>query len=85
MCIKALIFHYRYVSHCALIEFKLPRIECQVNHFKTLKTVMEESSSSVGYIISLGESFIRDSHDDMDKLILPKIKEIFGEEVPPRI
>lgn len=47
--------------------------------------LMEQSSSAIGYIISLGETFIKDSHDEMDNSILPKLKQILGEEVPPRV
>ena len=63
----------------------LPRLDSEVKHFKMLKRLMEESSSTMGYIISLGESFIKDSHEEMDKSILPKLKEILGGKVPPRV
>ena len=46
---------------------------------------MEQSSSAMGYIISLGEAFVKDSHDEMDNNILPKVKQILGEKVPPRV
>lgn len=46
---------------------------------------MEKSSSTIGFIIGLGETFTQDSHDEMDAEILPIIKEILGDEVPPRV
>ena len=36
-----------------------------VNNFKALKTLMEKSSSAIGFIIGLGETFTQDSHDEM--------------------
>ena len=71
MHIYALFCNYRYVSHC-------------VNNFKALKTLMEKSSSAIGFIIGLGETFTQDSHDEMGTEICLKSKEILIEEVPPR-
>ena len=56
-----------------------------VNNFKALRMLMEKSSSAVGFLIGLGETFTRDSHDEMNAEILPTIKEILGEKVPPRV
>ena len=46
---------------------------------------MEKCSSSLGYIVSLGEIFVKQGHLDIDKTISPKIKEVLGLNVSPRI
>lgn len=46
---------------------------------------MGKCSSSLGYIVSLGETFVKEGHLDIDDTISPKIKEVFGVNISPRV
>jgi len=78
-------YYYRYVSRCLLIEFSLPQVDCSVSQFITLNQLIKKSSSALGYIVGLGEMFVKEGHLDIDEKISPKIKEVFGSSVSPRV
>ena len=63
----------------------MPQIEIKASHFKQLKDVMQKYSAALGFIVSLGNQFEDSSHDDIDKEIAPKLKEILGENISPRV
>jgi len=46
---------------------------------------MQKSSSALGFIVSLSKQFEERSHNDIDEKISPKLKEIFGENISPRV
>ena len=75
----------RYLSRCLLIEFKTPRIDSSVAEFDELFNLMEKSSSTVGYLISLGNKFIANKTTDLDEEILPKVKVMLQGEVVHRV
>jgi len=53
--------------------------------FEKLNSLMDKLSSSVGYMISLGKIFDQRITNDLDEVILPKLYEILGDNVIPRV
>ena len=76
---------YRYLSRCLLIEFKHPRMKCPVTNFDKLHHLMNQSSSAIGFLISLGQRFTKECAECLDNIILPKLDEVLGENVQPRV
>jgi len=56
-----------------------------VAEFDKLFTLMEKSSSIVGYLISLGKKFIANKTTDLDECILPKVKLMMQGKVIHRV
>lgn len=78
--------YFRYLSRCVLIEFVHPRIDSTISEFDQLHQLMENSSSAVGFLISLGKKFLINSTKDLDEKILPKLKSALEDAaVIPRV
>ena len=75
--------YFRYLSRYVLIEFEHPRIDSIISEFDKL---MKNSSSTVGFLISLGQKFMINGTKDLDDTILPRLKSALDEgTVTPRI
>lgn len=46
---------------------------------------MMESSSSIGFLIGLGKKLVQNSNVDLDEVIMPRLDQIFGDQVFPRV
>jgi len=79
------VFTNRYLSRCLLIEFKHPRIKSKVQEFDKLYHSMNTSSSSIGFIIGLGNELLEKGAQNLDEIIVPAIDDILGTEVFPRV
>lgn len=60
-------------------------MKCPVTDFDRLHHLMKQSSSAVGFLISLGQRFAAKCADDLDNNILPKLDQVLGENVQPRV
>lgn len=68
-----------------MIEFNHPRIEATVEQFDSLYKLMDRSSNLVGFLISLGKKFVNCKTEDLDTMILPKIRSCLEGSVNSRI
>ena len=77
---KKFFFNYysvrRYLSRCILIEFHAPCLELSIKSYAKLPTLLEKSTSGVGFFISLGEAFKSRGINEMDEVILPNLRKI---------
>ena len=71
--------YFRYLSRCVLIEFEHPRIDSTISEFDKLYEMMKNSSSTVGFLISLGQKFMINGIKDLDDTILPRLKSALDE------
>ena len=66
------------------MEFVHPRIDSTISEFDMLYEMMENSSSAVGFLISLGKKFIMNSTKELGEIILPRLK-VLDNTIAPRV
>ena len=66
------------------MEFVHPRIDSTISQFDKLYEMMENSSSAVGFLISLGKKFMMNSTKELDEIILPRLK-VLEDTIAPRV
>ena len=76
---------HRYLFRCLLIEYKQPCLRATMAQFEELNNLMNTLSSSVGYMISFVKILDQTITKDLDDVILPKLYELFGENVILRV
>ena len=60
-------------------------MKCSVTDFDRLHHLMKQSSSAIGFLISLGQRFTEECAECLDEVILPKLDEVLGGNVQPRV
>ena len=73
------------MSRCLLLEFGLPCLDISLSRYSKLPDLLENASSNVGFIISLGKKFTEQGIQEMDEHILPQLRELAGHCLLPRV
>jgi hypothetical protein len=74
--------HCRYLSRCLLVEFKPPSIDIAMSSYSQLPPLLDQATSAIGLLISLGEAFSRRGIEEMDEKILPKLCSLIAGAIP---
>lgn len=77
--------YFRYISRSLLVEFSSPALDFSMTEYAALPELMEESSSAVGFIISLGVKFLEEGISEMDNKLLPELRSLLAGQVLPRV
>jgi len=67
------------------VEFNHPRLVSTIKDFDELFKLMENSSSLVGFFISLGKKFVNSKTKDLDEDILPRVQACLGDSAVSRV
>ena len=79
-------YYYRFISRCLIIDFKMPRLENDVNLFSHLiDELIPKSSSGIGSLVSLYKIFVEDGISNVNENILPIVNETLSAAVLPRV
>lgn len=68
-----------------MIEFSSPQVDPTMTEYTALPKLMEDSSNSIGFMISLGKKFTDTGIATIDSTIMPKLKKMLPGGVWPRI
>lgn len=75
----------RYISRCVLIEFTSPCLNVSLLEYTKFSDLLDRALNAVAFAIGLGQRFIEAGIYEMDKDILPELKEVMGDLVLPRV
>ena len=66
-------------------QHTLPQLSSSVAEYRELPEIMTEATRSIGFFISLGETFLTEGISDIDATIFPKIKEMLPTGIWTRV